>query len=82
MTRSPDGYQMIIMKGETENYPVREVVGANPKWPHAFVRLNQSPDELVQNLQANHVHAVAGDFRKELINLCQILNIRSVVFDD
>jgi L-fucose isomerase len=82
LTRSPEGYQMIIMKGETEHHPVREVVGASPKWPHAFVRLNQSPDELVQNLHANHVHAVAGDFCRELTNLCHILNIPSVVLDN
>jgi L-fucose isomerase len=81
LTRSPDGYRMIIMKGEAQDYPVQEVIGANPKWPHAFVRLNQTPMELVQNLQANHVHAVAGDYQKELTTLCRIQNISSTVLD-
>jgi L-fucose isomerase len=81
LTRSPDGYRMIIMKGEARNYPLGEVVGANPNWPHAFVRLDQSPAQLVQKLQANHVHAVAGDYQKELMSLCRILKIQPVVLD-
>jgi L-fucose/D-arabinose isomerase len=82
LTRSPEGYRMIIMKGETEKYPLNDVIGANPKWPHAFVRLNNTPAELVNNLQSNHIHAVAGDYQKELIILCRILNIQSVVLDN
>jgi L-fucose isomerase len=82
LTRSPDGYRMIIMKGDAQNHPVQEVIGANPKWPHAFVRLNQAPSQLVQTVQANHVHAVAGDYREELVKLCHMLNVEAVLLDD
>jgi len=79
LTRSPAGYQMAIAHGCAHEYSVGDVVGTNPQWPHAFVRLNVPPDELVQTLQANHIHAVAGDYRTELVTLCRILNIEPVI---
>ena len=55
------------------------MVGSGPNWPHAFVRLNMPPDALVQTLQANHLHAAAGDWRTELVTLCRLLDVRPVV---
>jgi hypothetical protein len=37
---------------------------------------------MVQTLQANHVHAVAGDYCTELIRLCHMLNIEPVALGD
>lgn len=82
LTRSPAGYQMVIARGEAQKYPLRDVTGANPQWPHAFVRLGVPPEEVVQVLQANHVHVVAGDYQTELIKLCRMLNIEPVVLGD
>lgn len=79
LTRSPGGYQMFIARGETVALDPHEVVGSGPNWPHAFVRLNVPPDALVQTLQANHLHAVAGDWRTELVTLCRLLDVRPVV---
>ena len=81
LTRSPEGYQMFIALGETLNPGNGEVAGASPNWPHAFVRLTAGPDELVQTLQANHLHAVAGDYRSELLTLCRLLDVRPVVLN-
>lgn len=82
LTRSPDGYQMAIARGEAQRLKLSEIEGANPKWPHAFVQLDVTPEEMVQTLQANHVHAVAGDYRTELKMLCHMLNIEPVVLAD
>jgi len=79
LTRSPGGYRMTIALGEAQDYPLRGITGANPGWPHAFVRLHVPPDMAVQTLQSNHIHAVAGDYRAELIKLCQILNLEPVI---
>jgi L-fucose isomerase-like protein len=38
-----------------------------------------SPKELVEKMEANHLHAVAGDWRNELQRLCKILDIEAVV---
>jgi len=82
LTRSPAGYRMVIARAEAMDYPLDEVVGAKPQWPHAFVRLNLPPEELIQTLQANHVHLVAGDYREELVKLCRILKVEPVQVGD
>ena len=75
LTRTSQGYRMVIGRAEAKAFPLADVVGASPQWPHAFMQLNVAPEELVMTLQANHIHVVAGDYRKELSNLCRILNI-------
>lgn len=82
LTRSPAGYQMIITTGDAVQYPAAEVVGSGSNWPHAFVRLGEPPDALVRTLQANHLHAVAGDYREELLTLCRFLDVRAVSLRD
>jgi L-fucose isomerase len=79
LTRSAAGYQMVLGLGESVALPIDGVQGAGPRWPHAFVRLAMPPDQLVRTLQANHLHAVAGDFRGELVQLCRMLKIMPVV---
>jgi hypothetical protein len=37
-----------------------------------------SPDELIDILDANHLHFVEGDFTKELRNICKLLNIETI----
>jgi len=82
LTRSPEGYRMVVALGESEALPLDDVTGANPGWPHAFVRLNVSPDEVVETLEANHIHAVAGDYREELLQLCRMLDVEAVSLGD
>jgi L-fucose isomerase len=81
LTRSPEGYQMFIALGEAIEHEIDDVAGAGPNWPHAFVRLAADPSVLVQTLQANHLHGVAGDYRSELLTLCRLLDVRPVVLD-
>lgn len=78
LTRSPSGYQMIMAHATALEYPLHEVVGVSPHWPHAFVRMDVSPETLVNALPANHVHAVAGDYQEELAHLCHFLNLKLV----
>jgi L-fucose isomerase len=82
LTRSPDGYRITITKGEAQDFALGEVTGANPGWPHAFVSLDVTPAEVVETLQANHIHAVAGDYRAELAQLGRILDIETVILGD
>ena len=72
---------MFIALGEAIEHEIDDVAGAGPNWPHAFVRLAADPSVLVQTLQANHLHGVAGDYRSELLTLCRLLDVRPVVLD-
>jgi L-fucose isomerase len=78
LSRSAGGYRMVIGYGQAEEHVIREVEGAGPNWPHAFVRMDVTPDTLVQKMEANHLHAIGGDYRAELVKLCRILNIEAV----
>ena len=79
LTRTPDKYQMVIGRAQAKEYPLSEVTGASPQWPHAFLEINVLPEALIMKLQSNHIHAVAGDYREELIRLCRILNVEAVM---
>ena len=81
LTRDPEGYRMLIAHGETVDLPLSEVEGAAPIWPHAFVRLGIGPQELVETLEANHLHLVRGDLRQELIEFCRFTGTRAVVVE-
>ena len=73
---------MVIGRALAREFPLNEVTGAGPQWPHAFLQMNVLPEELVLKLQSNHIHAVAGDYREELIRLCRILNVEPVMLSD
>lgn len=81
LTRSREGYRMVIMRGEAVALDPANVVGSGPNWPHAFIQLPLSPPSAVTLLQANHLHAVAGDWLPELVMLCRLLGIQSFVVD-
>ena len=82
LTRTPDKYQMIIGRAQAKEFSLSEVTGASPLWPHAFLQIDALPEELITILQSNHIHAVAGDYREELIRLCRILNVETVMLTD
>jgi L-fucose isomerase len=79
LSRSPEGYQMFITRGNVQEYHINDVKGANPHWPHAFVSLPIAPNELIPILQANHIHFVAGDYQAELEMFCRFLDIKPVI---
>ncbi len=82
LTRTVDRYRMVMIRGEAIDLDPEKVLGAGSNWPHAFVRLPIEPDDLVRTLQANHLHAVAGDYRDELVMLCHLLDVEAVTLGD
>jgi len=81
LTRSREGYRMLIMRGEAVGLDPSDIIGSASNWPHAFVRLPLVPSLLINTLQANHLHAVAGDCVAELVTLCRLLNVKPDVID-
>lgn len=78
--RKSGQYHMTIFTGETQKFPIEKLDETCPAWPHMFVKLSVSPDELIPHLGSNHIHAVAGDYVSELVKFCDLKNIVSEVF--
>lgn len=67
-------YVMHIATGEV--IPTEKEV---PRWPEGEIRLDGSVDEFVKNVLANHYHIVYEDIKEELVDLCRLLGIKSIV---
>lgn len=50
------------------------------EWPHAFARLEVSPDEFLSSYPCNHIHGISGDWVNELCAVAEILGIESKVY--
>lgn len=75
LTRGPEGYRMLIGLAKTVELPLGEVEGAAAVWPHAFLRWDVQPQDLVETLEANHLHLVQGDYREELRQFCRFTGV-------
>jgi L-fucose isomerase len=75
LARSETGYKMLIFQGETVDLPISQVEGSGANWPHAFVRSPVTIETLVQKMEANHLHAVAGDWTDALVKFCKMCHI-------
>lgn len=51
---------------------------STPCFPHAVVETDIDIAAFVQSYSSNHIHAVEGDFRKELAEYCRIMEIESI----
>ena len=75
LQRSGDTYQLVVLTGRIEEKPHANVRGQVENWPVAYVRLNMSDENLIQKLNANHLHMVVGDLTKELELAAKFLGI-------
>lgn len=53
---------LIAFRGDAVEAKREWVEASCPAWPHIFARLEPEPHELLDELHANHVHAVGGDW--------------------
>lgn len=73
-------FHMTIFKGENKAYPIKKLDETCPAWPHLFVKLSCSAEELIPRLGSNHIHGVAGDYVNALVKFCELKNIVAEVF--
>jgi len=73
-------YLMMIMRGKFVEMPLEKLRQTTWQWPHAFVKINVEPENLIKKYGSNHVHAVTGDYVNELIEVCNLLDIKYEVF--
>lgn len=85
LSREDGAYRMHILRGEFVRlapHQERELVAAvQPNWPHAFTRLACPAEAFLQSFPTNHIHGVYGDYVPELLQVCQILNVRPVLLE-
>jgi L-fucose/D-arabinose isomerase len=77
---------MHILKGSFEEFD-EETTGrlarqSTFEWPHAFARFTASAEDFLTQFSANHIHAVPGDYTRELLAICEFLDIDANVIGD
>jgi L-fucose isomerase len=75
-----DGEWMAIIPGEFVYYDRKRCAETSPLWPHAYLKANVDPDDVLQVYGSNHGHAVSGDVVEELSHLGNMLGFRTRVF--
>ena len=80
LTRSNGQYWMAIMPGEFVEYPRSKCNQTQTEWPHCFTKLYVSPEKLISEYGSNHAHGIYGNWTKELVTVCKMLGIKSVVY--
>jgi L-fucose isomerase len=79
LTRSAAGYHLLVTRGETASLLPANVTGSGANWPHAFVKTDVTIQQLVQQMEANHLHLVAGDCVEELRLFAKMQNIECTI---
>jgi len=83
LQRSHGGkYRLTIIPAEFVELPRSKMDETTPEWPHVFAKIPFDHEILLEKLDANHCHAVYGDYREELIMICQMLGIEAEVLGD
>jgi len=82
--RKKDKYWLAVLPAEFIEFP-QEIMEAKARttdieWPHAFARLQVSPDEFLSTYPCNHIHGISGNWVKELVNVADILGIDVKVY--
>jgi len=79
LARIDGEYVMQISSGQAYSEPKEKMKEARERWPHIFIKLDGSAEEFLQNCRSNHMHWVYGDYKEELLGVCNLLKIRPIV---
>ena len=84
--RKAGKYTMAIIPGQAveptaEEYETFVAARGSHQLPTAFVQVQMDYGNLISEFGSNHISGVAGHYLDELVHLCRLLDIRSVVFD-
>lgn len=82
MFREDGEYKMVLMKAEAVKVPLEELKKSVEVWPHIVVRISRDKfRRLIEVLGANHLHAVEGDYVRELEEFCRLMGIECILLD-
>jgi L-fucose isomerase len=72
-------YRLVITSGEVIAGREELIARSSTCFPHAVVRTGMDIAKFIKTFGSNHIHAVAGDYRKELQEYCRITGIEADV---
>jgi len=72
-------YVMVIARGRAVEKPKGVFKEDRELWPHMFVILDGDPKKLIENLLSNHIHVTYGDYVEELVMICKMLGIKTIL---
>lgn len=80
ISKIKDRYVMHISKGEVfkDTYDERKETGW-PSMPYAALKLDGDPEKFIQNLRSQYMHFCYGDLTGELIEVCNLLDIETII---
>jgi L-fucose isomerase len=81
LSRKDGRYRMVIFSAEVREFPKEKMNETSPEWPAAYIKINASPERLIEIYGSNHAHAVEGDVREELKHVCDMLDIDVISLD-
>ena len=84
LTRRDSQYWLAIVRGEFVRYDPEKndtlMRQTTFEWPHAFARFSCSADEFLATYASNHIHAVYGDWVRELQTVAELLGIEARLY--
>jgi L-fucose/D-arabinose isomerase len=84
LARRKGTYHMAIVPADLVEFPEEKARGkaalTTPEWPHAFARLEVSPEEFLSSYPCNHIHGVCGNWVEELKGVGRIAGIEVHVY--
>lgn len=78
LTRNNGQYEMIIFQGEFVEFPLEKLKETAWRWPHAYARIDASPEQLIDLYDSNHCHVIYGDYTREMVKVCKMLNVTPI----
>jgi L-fucose/D-arabinose isomerase len=86
LTRKSGEYRMHLLQGEFAKFDAetteRLARQSTFEWPHAFARFTASTMEFLSRFSASHIHAVPGNYLRELRAVCDFLDIEADVIGE
>ena len=73
-----DGLALLACRGRSVEAKPEWLERSCPAWPHLFAEIDAPVDALLDQLHANHIHAVEGDHLGELESFARMVGIRFV----
>jgi L-fucose/D-arabinose isomerase len=73
--REGDDYWLAIIKAEAVKVDREIMRETTYSWPHVYIKLKTTPEELFEDYSSNHSHGVYGNWVKELIDFCHFKSI-------
>jgi L-fucose isomerase len=79
LTHSPTAPELLVFRGRAIEAEPGWLEQSCPAWPHVFGKLEADHGVLIDNLHANHIHAVEGDHVDAIKKFARMAGVDCVV---